>query len=154
DFSQPPLGHPKWERFFDTCQDLGLPINFHVGSGTWVGDFQKWWGADRSVYEADGTHNAPAIIFLTSLGLTGNIRDVANLIMTGMLERYPRLKFVSVESGCGWAPSLIQSLDYNWMEMTSAKHRAAFKRSPKQMFIEQVYCSYWFEDSICIDAYV
>jgi predicted TIM-barrel fold metal-dependent hydrolase len=153
-FGQPSLAHPKWERFFDTCQDLELPINFHVGSGTWVGDFEKWWGPHRTVYQEDGTLNSTALIFFSSLLTNNNIADVLNLLLTGMLDRYPKLKFVSVESGCGWVPGLIQALEYNWKEMLTDKDRAGFKRTPKQMFMEQIYCSYWFDNRTSVDAFI
>ena len=41
-----------------------------------------------------------------------NARVICNLILTGLLERYPKLKFVSVESGIGWIPFILEALDY------------------------------------------
>ena len=29
-----------------------------------------------------------------------------------------------------------------------------FTRTPKQMFIDQIFASYWFEDITCVDAYL
>jgi predicted TIM-barrel fold metal-dependent hydrolase len=153
-FGQPPLGHPKWEGFFLTCQDLGLPVNFHVGSGSWLGDIDLWWGEDKTPIRADGALNSPMIIFMSSVIAGRNQTDVANLIMSGVLEKYPKLNFVSVESGCGWAPTLIQALEYNWDELMSADYKRQFKRRPKQMFMEQVYCTYWLENRNAVDSFI
>jgi predicted TIM-barrel fold metal-dependent hydrolase len=153
-FGQPPLAHPKWDRFFATCQDLDLPINFHVGSGLWAGDFAKWWGEDTVPVREDGSVNSPMVIWSSAVLQTGNIGDVANMIMSGLLEKYPKLKFVSVESGCGWVAALIQALEHNWGEIMSKEYLAKFKRSPKQQFMDQVYCTYWLENSTCVDSFV
>jgi predicted TIM-barrel fold metal-dependent hydrolase len=42
----------------------------------------------------------------------GNLVCIVNLISSGLLDRFPRLKFVSVESGIGWLPFMLESLDY------------------------------------------
>jgi len=83
-----------------------------------------------------------------------NFRDITNLILSGVLERFPRLKFVSVESGVGWIPFVIQSLDYTMDEILSREQRARFKRTAKQMFMDQIYASYWFEGPNNVDNYI
>jgi predicted TIM-barrel fold metal-dependent hydrolase len=41
-----------------------------------------------------------------------NGRVMGNLILSGLLDRYSKLKFVSVESGIGWVPFLLEAIDY------------------------------------------
>lgn len=154
DFGQPPLADPAWDRFFATCQDLCLPINFHVGSGSFEGDLSKWWGSERTVANSRGELNSPMSIYGSLMIVMGNSHDIANLIMTGLLEKYPRLKFVSVESGAGWVPFAIQGLEYLWKELMNGSYRSRFKREPKEMFMDQIYCSYWFEDRKCVDLFI
>ena len=154
DFGQPTLAHPDWNRFFATCQDLALPINFHQASGNFEGDASKWWGEDQTVVYPDGTLNAPMVTFLGVQLMFGNGTDICNLIMTGVLEKFPKLKFVSVESACGWVPFAIQCLEQQWKEMMTSKYKTAFKREPRQMFLEQIFCSYWFENRTSVDAFI
>jgi predicted TIM-barrel fold metal-dependent hydrolase len=155
DFGQPPLTHPVWEPLFDCCQDLMLPINFHIASGSFFEvDLQRWWSEDRSYYKADGSLNGLLSTFSSVQCFLQNFADIGNLILQGTLDKYPRLKFVSVESGCGWIPFAMQALEYNFREMVSAADRRRFKRTPTEMFIEQIYTSYWFEDRNCIDLYL
>ena len=40
----------------------------------------------------------------------GNARVVTNIILSGMLDRHPELKMVSVESGVGWIPFILEAL--------------------------------------------
>ena len=44
---------------------------------------------------------------------------------SGMLDRFPTLKMVSVESGVGWIPFILEALDYEMSENAGAmEHRA------------------------------
>jgi predicted TIM-barrel fold metal-dependent hydrolase len=65
-------------------------------------------------------------------------------MMSGLLDRFPSLKFVSVESGVGWLPFLIESLDYQFDENGVDDIRMR----PSEYFQRQIYGSYWFEDDV------
>jgi uncharacterized protein len=155
DFGQPQLSSPVWEPLFEICQDLSLPINFHIASGSFFEvDLQRWWADDRSFYRKDGSLNGLLSTFSSVQCFLQNFADIGNLILQGTLDKYPKLKFVSVESGCGWIPFAMQALEYNFREMVSVEDRRRFKRTPTEMFIDQVYTSYWFEDRNCVDLYL
>src|SRR5262249_41593673 len=74
----------------------------------------------------------------------GNARVVANLIYSGVLERFPRLKFVSVESGIGWIPFMLQALDYQLTE-TAPSATSFMTMKPSEYFKRQIYGCFWFE---------
>jgi predicted TIM-barrel fold metal-dependent hydrolase len=154
DFGQPPLAHDDWAPLFDLCQDLELPINFHIGSGDFEGEKDKWWLPERSTRLPDGSLNGPLSTFTAVNNFIQMGTDVMNLILTGMLERYPRLKFTIVESGASWLPFLIGGIEHNWKEMMTKNDLAKFKREPREMFVDQIFCSYWFENAQCIDHYI
>lgn len=154
-FGQPALTDLAWDRFFATCQDLGLPINFHIGSGDFYGDLSKWWGTDKEIVDSTGRLNEPLGVFFSSHLFMEQFHDIANLILTGVLERFPKLNFVSVESGCGWVPFAMQAIEYQWKELlVSERFRKNFRREPREMFLEQIYVSYWFEGATCVDAFI
>ena len=50
----------------------------------------------------------------------GNARSVVNIICSGMLERHPTLQIVSVESGAGWVPFVLEALEYEMAENAPA----------------------------------
>ena len=48
--------------------------------------------------------------------MISNFRTMGNLMLSGVLERHPKLHVVSVESGLGWIPFLLEGLDYEFDE--------------------------------------
>ena len=74
----------------------------------------------------------------------GNARVVVNLILAGMFDRYPDLKMVSVESGCGWIPFILEALDYE-MEENAPTDLAKMSKKPSEYFRSNLYATYWFE---------
>jgi hypothetical protein len=49
----------------------------------------------------------------TALGLLSNADSIAAIVTSGLCDRFPQLKFVSVESGFGFIPYLLESLDWH-----------------------------------------
>ena len=86
-----------------------MPVNFHIGASdtsmSWFGT-SPWPGLDEDRKIAIGS----AMMYLS------NARIIANLMFSGVLERFPTVKFVSVESGIGWMPFFLESLDYQLYE--------------------------------------
>jgi len=129
DAGLPPLHDPHWEPLWEVAQDRGMPCNFHIGPGLAM---PRVWGN----YE-------PARLFaaMSTMAQMGNMMCIVNLITSGLLDRYPKLDFVSVESGVGWLPFMLESLDYQFKE--NGVQDA--KLTPTEYFQRQIYGSYWFE---------
>jgi predicted TIM-barrel fold metal-dependent hydrolase len=130
------LSDAMWNPLWEACESLGLPVNFHVGASqtqtSWFGD-ASWPSFNDKTKLALGS----AVLYL------GNARVVGNLIYAGILERYPALKFVSVESGIGWMPFFLHALDYQAVEC-DVDH---LSMKPSDYFKRQVYGCFWFENS-------
>ena len=62
-----------------------------------------------------------------------------------MLDRYPELKIVSVESGAGWIPFILEALDYEMDENAPELRRRRCRCSPSEYFKRQIYATTWFE---------
>ena len=89
---------PIWRR----CEEAGIPGCLHVivrfapGGGLFGN-----WGLTR-----------PGSVFTFGLGATGQLIPAVAAMVTDLLfERFPKLKIVSVEAGCGWAAYLMDRLD-------------------------------------------
>lgn len=133
----PDLGDPAWDSFWDVCGELEMPVNFHIGaSQTSFNMFGRaaWQSTDLPEKLALGS---------TALFLE-NARVLGNLLYSGVLERFPKVKVVSVESGIGWLPFLLESLDYE-MHETGANANGKLKMLPSEYFKRQVYGCFWFE---------
>ena len=119
----PALRDPHWDPIFRTAEDAGLSVNFHIGFGEAApaarsgesdrqGD-QKLWDAFASGFGV--TELIPDVVKLTTMGFLSNAQAIAELIVSGLCARYPTLNFVSVESGFGYIPYLIEALDWQWI---------------------------------------
>lgn len=131
----PDLGAKAWDPLWEVCVDRGLPVNFHIGASEQTMDWygaQGWPGLDEEHHGALGG----AMLFFN------NGRVMANLIYSGLLDRFPELKFVSVESGIGWIPFLLEALDHQYREMIS---RPRLVRLPSEYFLSNFYGCFWFE---------
>ena len=63
----------------------------------------------------------------------------------GSVIAFPHLNFVSVESGAGWVPALLEALDWQWHNAGVAKEHPEYKLLPSEFFRRQVYACFWFE---------
>jgi predicted TIM-barrel fold metal-dependent hydrolase len=128
----PGLHEPHWERLWSVAQERGLPCNFHIGSG--------------GVSMGGAWPNLPferMLPALSTLLFMANARCIVNLIFSGLLDRFPSQKFVSVESGLGYLPFLLESAEYQLDE--NGVGGAGLALRPKEYFRRQIYASYWFE---------
>lgn len=130
----PPLHNTYWDGLWEMAQGYGMPINFHIGSGQ-TGPL-AWPELDSGRMLAVSS----TCIFLN------NIRCVVNLIFSGILDRFPELNFVSVESGLGWIPIVIESCDYQMRENLGTP----LELTPREYLQRQLYSSFWFErNDVC-----
>ena len=83
---------PMWAAI----EDCNLPITFHVSTGR-----------DPRVARKEGG----AVINYVSHSLSPTIEPVASLCGSGVLERFPKIRFAAVESGIGWVPWALDAMD-------------------------------------------
>jgi predicted TIM-barrel fold metal-dependent hydrolase len=132
----PDLATGHWDPLWEVCQDLDLPVNFHIG------------GSEQSM-DWFGQQGLPSLSPHLRAGLGGamlffnNGRILSNLMFSGCLDRFPKLKFVSVESGIGWVPFILEALDYHLKEIAG---KTTFQLKPAEYFRRNFYVCYWFEE--------
>jgi len=131
------LSDDYWTPLWELCSDKSAPINFHIGasdsSSSWFGN-APW----PSMNPAEKLAIGSAMMFI------GNSQVVGNLIISGLLERFPKLKFVSVESGVGWLPFLLEALEYQISE-TGANLNGKYSMTPLEYFRRNIFACFWFE---------
>src|SRR5262249_24766138 len=85
---------PACDRLWAVCEDLGVPLNCHGGVG--------------------GPSYLPqpssALIQIAELGGYSR-RPLIFMMLSGVFERFPKLKFVMTEQGCSWIPSFLSQMD-------------------------------------------
>ena len=133
----PDLSSPEWDPFWEVCAAHALPINFHIG-------------ASQSTFSWFGDSPWPSLSDDRKLGLgssmmyLSNARVLSNLIFSGLLERHPDIRFVSVESGIGWIPFLLEAIEHQFGE-TSPGALNELSLTPLEYFQRNIYATYWFE---------
>ncbi len=135
-FGLPDYGEGAWEPFWELAEELDLPLNFHIASGgAQVFNDAPWpsMGPERKI--AIGA----------TLLYMDNARMIANLLYSDLLERHPGLHFVSVESGLGWIPFILEACEYQWDEMVPTEVKSHQLR-PTEKFRRNIYACFWFED--------
>ena len=72
---------------------------------------------------------------------------ISEVILSGLCHRFPKLKCVSVESGVGWVPFLLEALDWQWLNNGGFLEHSEFDLLPSEYFRRQVYACFWFEQA-------
>jgi predicted TIM-barrel fold metal-dependent hydrolase len=89
--------HPRFDRLWAAIEETGIALCMHVATG-------------RDPRAATGSGGA--IINKAAGFLQGTMEPLANLLASGIFERHPRLRFMTVEADIGWVPWLLESLDH------------------------------------------
>jgi predicted TIM-barrel fold metal-dependent hydrolase len=133
----PELGDDPWTPLWELCGDKALPVNFHIGASDATMD---WFGS--APWPSMSPESKLAVG--STMMFISNARVLCNLIISGLLERFPKLKFVSVESGIGWMPFILEALDYEIYE-AGANIDKRLSLTPAEYFRRQIYGCFWFE---------
>ena len=111
--SRCPMGHSPSHVAFDPiwamAQEAGLPILFHVGGEEKLNPDYFNNGLPRVKDFHCGEENFTSVSYMPipqSVMLT-----LAALIIDGVMDRFPRLKFGAIELGADWVPGWMRSMD-------------------------------------------
>jgi predicted TIM-barrel fold metal-dependent hydrolase len=104
DTELPPLWDESYDPLWSACEDLDVPITHHSGQGS--PDY--------------GKSTTAGVMWIVETSWFSH-RPLWQLIMGGVFERHPRLRFVLTESGCSWIPDTLRMLDSFHAEMASGR---------------------------------
>jgi predicted TIM-barrel fold metal-dependent hydrolase len=91
-----PLFHTRYEPLWRACAELGLPMAHHVGTGN------PQMPMDQPASRA---------VLISEMGEWPR-RTLTHLILAGVFERYPDIRFVPTELGTDWVLDAAASLDF------------------------------------------
>jgi predicted TIM-barrel fold metal-dependent hydrolase len=117
---------PEFDPLWACVQDTGLPITFHVSTG-------------RDPRTSRG--NGGAVINYAVHSLAPTMEPIANLCASGVLDRFPNIRFGTIEAGIGWVAWSLNALD----EAYKKHHmwvRPRLKQLPSEYFKQNGFASF------------
>ena len=117
---------PVFARFWETAQELEMPIAFHVvvRDRQW---FRQWLRKDPS----DGLFGFAFLAIDVMAAFT-------QMLCAGMFERYPRLRCAVLEAGSNWIVAWLDRLDHKYRVMA---HQTPIVMEPSRYFYRQCLIS-------------
>jgi predicted TIM-barrel fold metal-dependent hydrolase len=97
-FDSPAYLDPMYDPFWNACAETGMVLHTHSGAGP--ADYglgpgmvpiyaaEAWWWAARPFWV---------------------------LVLSGVFERHPRLRYSIAENGAWWVPDLVRRMDEKWL---------------------------------------
>lgn len=124
--ANPPLGDVRYNPIYEAAQRHNLPIVYH---------------SDPALTLVEGSSHADGLqrlIEAHSLGfLISNQIQLTSVLMQGLPERFPKLKFVFQESGLFWIPTMMYRLDEYYLKRRS--EAPLLKGLPSEYILDRFY---------------
>jgi predicted TIM-barrel fold metal-dependent hydrolase len=89
-----PLYDPVYDRLWAELEELEMPVNVHGGTGA----------------PNYGPYPVAMLLYINEVSFYSQ-RPFVHMLLSGVFERFPQLKFVMTEAGCAWVPPLLERLD-------------------------------------------
>jgi predicted TIM-barrel fold metal-dependent hydrolase len=118
-----PIGRRRYWPIFEAAQRHNLPIGMHVYAVSPHAFSASGWPSYYIEEHHLNVHSMQAV--------------VTSLVMEGVFERFPGLKFVLIEGGFAWAPALAWRLDHAWRRLRSELPHV--KRPPSDYIREHIW---------------
>jgi predicted TIM-barrel fold metal-dependent hydrolase len=88
------LHSPVYDPVWRACEEREVVVNIHGGGGS----------------PDQGWHPASLSMFVLEAGFWSH-RPLWSLVMSGVFDRFPGMRFVLAESGTGWVPQVLVAMD-------------------------------------------
>jgi predicted TIM-barrel fold metal-dependent hydrolase len=126
-----PIFDPRYEPIWNTCVELGMPVNSHVGMSS---------ATDYRMPLAEFPHPATAGPIIGSQMNFFCHELLGQLIWGGVLERHPELQVVFTEQGSGWVIGAISGFDYSYEGSYLRRDiREVVRRKPSEYWTRQCH---------------
>ena len=126
-----PFHSDLYDPFWAAAEELNMPLNLHEFAGF------KWvdWDSDAKKRTVAFAINSQEVE-----------TSFATLIMSGVLERFPRLKVISAELNCGWLAYFLNRIDKysdsRAFRVNGSPFKTQMKLRPKEYFRRQLYATF------------
>lgn len=94
----PSIHNAYWEPFWQTCEDLKIVINCHIGTGV------------RALHPSS---ESPIDAWITAMPIS-IANSAADWTFASFWKRYPGLRMALSEGGIGWVPYFLERADFTY----------------------------------------
>jgi predicted TIM-barrel fold metal-dependent hydrolase len=119
-----------YDPFWEAAQDLNMPVNLHILSG---------FNYSRRLEKREGIEVYRASV---NIKLTDAANSLFDIVFSGVLERFPRLKIVLVENEIAWIPFFTHEWDKYYLRH-SPQHPISLNKVPSEYINKQVYATFF-----------
>ncbi len=120
-----------YDPFWSLAQELNMPVSLHILTGAPHGP-----GATAAI-PIDITARFDHAV---NLKLYYATEAIAQIISSGVLERFPRLKIVLVENEVSWLPFVLSQWD---RYAATGRYKSTMTMPPSKYFERQVYATFF-----------
>ena len=117
---------PEYDPLWAAAQDLGMPLGLHESTNR-PGPGQQF---------ADLDTTRPAFMCNVDHWVRMSLADI---ILSGVFERYPRLQVGSVEHRLSWVPHFLDRLDHNYIHSAFGGYQFKEGALPSDFFHKNVF---------------
>jgi predicted TIM-barrel fold metal-dependent hydrolase len=134
-FGYKPTWDEYWDPLYAVLQEANIPLCIHVGFDPYrnVGIRQDLEKAPRFVTTAVQIFGTHTLMY-----------PLVEILMSGLLERFPGLKVYFAEGGASWAPYTIQMCDHYWPRYI-AFDRNILRMAPSDYARRQVSYGFFYD---------
>jgi uncharacterized protein len=129
----PHINDHGYDPVWRSCEELGVPVSFHAGVVPSM-ELEPYAGYPPAVQAAFKAITRPA----------SGTAMLSNILISGILERFPKLKVVFAESTMGLTNFSIEGSDYGF-RMWRLDERYGHKIRPSALFQRNCYIVGWYD---------
>jgi predicted TIM-barrel fold metal-dependent hydrolase len=131
--------HESFDPFWARVNEAGITVVVHAGDGGYSTN-----GYADQTFKGDGTFDDGGRPSVKMFALERSVHDfLATLVFDKLFDRFPRLRFVSVENGSSFVPALLAGL-----RSTAKKVPGWFASDPVETFKQHVWINPFWEDDV------
>lgn len=135
----PPYSSPIYDPVWATAQELEMPLVLHeITGGAESRLIIAYWDEHASIGPVVNHHEIE--------------RTLAQIIVSGVLERFPRLRLISAENQADWIPVFLNRLNRVFKNRKSS-YPTTLSMPPADYFRRQIYVTYMNEPAAIVNRH-
>jgi uncharacterized protein len=123
-------GDARFTKFWSAAEALGVPVSLHVAA------------------TETGWHNTGSMYVDFACVFTPTMYAITSMIFSGLFDRHPKLKVLSVENDASWPLAVLERMDDRWIHdelwapIMGQRAEITSGRRPSQIFHDHVGCTF------------